>query len=630
MTSDKKKMKALKADNQLNKQHILIYVALILFYILVRLQDISVLLSFPGAIFPLNSIYIANNLLFLNDSLNAGLLDTVITPSNGSLIYPPGIYILTKFLGSVRNIYIFLFLGQVFVPLLIFNFLYRRHGRGIAMACSALSVCYLTNVNWWAPDFIIQPLMLTAILLMLVSIDDPVRKFKPYMLCVAGILSGTIMLLKHNIGLFFAILCITMIFFRSQKEVSGKNEGISKLLSLLIVGGYLAFGVIFYFKTLYFDEVIFYLLPYLIFWIAIGYCVARGDSFSLDIASLFKNVSIFVLSMLILPVSVFLWIGDAVGYGRYFHSLFGMGFDYLAIWDHGILGILKQYTSISSITNIKAIYRNILSIIYSILFTMPLLVNSVGAVMFVCAIRYRTKLSVELKKYAEIISMGIIGMFMFYPLEGYHILSTKLFLFIFILSYILKPYIDKWRLPVAIVLITLIVPHVLNSFIKLAKLPQIATSYGSETLQRVIALPIEKRLSEELDKQVATIQRSVGGHKYYVLDSTGTTLTSLLAIVNNKYPQYYLEMRKGILNKEVIAAIKGDLTHVPYVIVNKNDFERYENNTLDDPYLSDLLAFTRDNFQPIDVYEAPKEWYQSAGHQALSFKVFKSNYILVP
>jgi hypothetical protein len=243
--------------------------------------------------------------------------------------------------------------------------------------------------------------------------------------------------------------------------------------------------------------------------------------------------------------------------------------------------------------------------------------------MILAVIRYKTKSSIELKRYAEIISLGIIGIFMFFPLEGYHILSTKLFLFIFILSYILKPYVDKWRLPIAIVLIILLIPHVLNSFIKLAKLPQIATSYGSETLQRVIGLPIEKRLSEELDKQIATIQRSVGGQKYYVIDSSGMTLTSLLALVNNKYPQYYLEMRKGIFNNEVIAAIKGDLTQMPYVIVNKNDFERYENNTLDDPYLTDLLAFVTDYFEPVAIYEAPKEWYQSAGHQVLSFIVLK-------
>ena len=435
-----------------------------------------------------------------------------------------------------------------------------------------------------------------------------------------------IMILKHNTGLFFAILCITMIFFRSQKETYGKHAGMSKLLSMLIVAGYLAFGVIFYFRTLYIDEVIFYLLPYLVFWIVIGYWFVRGDAFSLDIASFFKNVSFFILSMLILPVSVFFWIGDAVGYGRYFHSLFGLGFDYLPIWDHGILGILKQYTSISSITNIKAIYFNI---IYPILLAMPFLVNSIGVVMMLYTIRNRTNLSVEFKKYAEIISIGIIGIFMFFPLEGYHILSTKLFLFIFILSYILKPYIDKWKLPITIVLIILLVPHAMNSFIKLTNLPQIATTYGSETLQRVIALPIEKRLSEELDKQVATIQRSVGGDKYYVIDSTGQTLTSLLALVNNKYPQYYLEMRKGIFNNEVIAAIKDDLTHVPHAIVNKNDLERYENNTLDDPYLIDLLAFVRDKFKPIDVYEAPQDWLPSVS-QVYGFIVFKRNHILVP
>lgn len=58
---------------------------------------------------------------------------------------------------------------------------------------------------------------------------------------------------------------------------------------------------------------------------------------------------------------------------------------------------------------------------------------------------------------------------------------------------------------------------------------------------------------------------------------------------------------------------------------DKNDFERYENNTLDDPFLSDLLVFVKDHFEPVDVYEAPKEWYQSAGHQVLSFIVFKKN-----
>src|SRR5207253_709771 len=105
-----------------SKIAILIYTLLAIFFCLSRLSDIYLLSGWPAAIFPLDSLYMAN-LLFPSQRVPLDLASTIITPSNSIFIATPALYILAKALGSLRNIYGFLVLAQMGVPFLVFRLL---------------------------------------------------------------------------------------------------------------------------------------------------------------------------------------------------------------------------------------------------------------------------------------------------------------------------------------------------------------------------------------------------------------------------------------------------------------------------------------------------------------------------
>ena len=318
-----------------------VYVFLTVFYCANYLPNIfAVLGGFPSINFPLDSLYIANNLLFPNSGLNPELAKTIISPSNASFIYPPGIYLLTKMLGNVGNIFIFLFMLQLTVPLLIFKLLRSVSSVSIAISCSLLATCFFVNPNCWSPDFIIQPIMLTVILLLMIGKGEE-NIIHPSTLAVIGSLSGLIIIIKHNIGVFFVIVCITLIFLKSLGFYDNKVNKRQMLFILLVC--YFSLGVIFLSRVIYFDEVVFFLFPYFLFWGIVTCLMVKNGSFNLNVPKFFKGTLIFTSTSLVLPVSIFFWFGSVIGYARYWHSLFGMGFEYLPMWDIGIIRNLGFY-----------------------------------------------------------------------------------------------------------------------------------------------------------------------------------------------------------------------------------------------------------------------------------------------
>ena len=201
-----------KCEWLFEKKTILIPILLLMYYFVSHIYDILIIRAFAPMAFPLRCIYMSNSVIFQNMSVNPELASTIIAPSNITLLLLPGIFILTWFLGSVSGIFTFLFVFQMGVPLLVFYLLRRVSSNVTAVLFGLFSTSYFTAYSWWAPDWIIQPIMLLSVLFLLLSWKN---KIAVPGLVLIGLLTGLILILKHNIGVFFAIMCGTWIFFRS-------------------------------------------------------------------------------------------------------------------------------------------------------------------------------------------------------------------------------------------------------------------------------------------------------------------------------------------------------------------------------------------------------------------------------
>lgn len=624
---------ALYLENKFNsielklKKHIFwVYLLLTAFYFVYYLPNIFIVYGgFPSINFPLDSLYIANNLLFPNSGLNPELAKTIISPSNASFIYPPGIYLLTKILGNVSNIFIFLFIIQLAVPLLIFKLLYSVSSVSIAFFCSLLATCFFVNPNCWSPDFIIQPIMLTVILLLMIGKGEE-KIIHPSTLAVIGFLSGLIMILKHNIGVFFVIVCITLIFLRSLRFYD--NEVNKRQILFIVLAGYIILGIIFLSKVMYFDEVVFFLFPYFLFWGIVTCLMMKNRALNINVPKAFKETLIFASTSLVLPISIFFWFGSVIGYARYWHSLFGMGFEYLPVWDIGIIRNLGFYwrdiVKAKNINLLAQLRMDAAILAQTGLHLFPFVVNCFIGVKLFYFLRGKAASSAGMKKCLEVTSMGIMGMFMFFPLEGYHILSTKLFIFCFIMFFLIsKQSSKKLTTLIKLILIILVAPIIVYSMIRPIKAFKQTTSHGSNKLQNVIGMPMRKELAEELDKQVAVIERSIKGNQYYVIDTTGATLTSLLAIVNNNYPQYYLEMRKEVLNQEVTDTIISTISRLPFVLIDYNGYNDYLHKQQNDPFMAQIMDYIFKNYNVVDRYNVPED-KSPAIHMMDSFLILQN------
>ena len=350
---------------------IFVYISLLFLFILRNSPALFLIKNINNIIFPLESVYITNLIFTAGWEISPGLVHTLITPSNAALIYPPGLYIIIKLLSltSVFKIVLFNFFVQLMVPILFYELLRTRTNTTIAFFMAVFSVLFMTDAGWWAPDFIIQALMLPIFFIFVYK--DGVFLKNHQLLFVLGILTGLIILLKHNIGIFFTIVCATILLFQCIRlnKSDGKNYWINILFTVFIFFGFFAFGLIFASRLPHTDEFLFYILPYFIFLAFLWqFLENREQSFSLRDALILMFP--FGLGASIIPISVFLWFGSKIGYADYASSLFGMGFQYIQIWDHGILGVISIY--FNPFGSVSSVFLSPISLA---MFIFPFIVN---------------------------------------------------------------------------------------------------------------------------------------------------------------------------------------------------------------------------------------------------------------
>lgn len=597
-----------------------IYLGLLIFYIILQLPNMLVLRSFSSAVFPLNYIYISNNILFFEGKLNANLATSVISPSNILLDYPPGIYLLSYILGNLKNIFLFSFIVQSVIPILSYRLFRSVSSPLVSLLISIFSSFYFIATNWWSPDFLIQPLIMIGLIILLTDTGkSEINGWHKFI--YLGLITGIVIILKHNEGIFWGVLVVSYLFFRSIMFSGDSQYTKKRPLLFALFAGYFAFGFLFLSKQIHADATVYYLLPYFTFLGLITYYILKNKYVGFESVIFLRNSFSFCVAALIIPLFTFVWVGSALGYARYFSS-FDMGLQYQSVWDRGISGVLELYGKFQESLTLENIFSNYQAIIIIGLFILPFIINCLVDIKLFYMLR--NKGAESLKKYLEITSLSIIGIFMFYPLEAYHILATKLFIFLFVLLYVFKNYPQRFSGSLKFLIIILVIPIILYSIYQPLNISRIETSHGSPQVEKAIGMPMEKRLAEELSQQAAVINRATQGNPYYVIDSSGESLTSLMAIENNLYPQFYTEMRKGIMNQEVTQAIISSLQQVTFVLVNSNDYQKYLAKQQDDPNMAQILKFINENYVIVDQYEAPKEKSSSIS-QIYSFLILKKS-----
>ena len=108
------------ANALLNRSPWIIYLLLTLWFTLVNFPDQVLVRNYGAIAFPLESLVISK-LLFAGHAIRPEIGATLIEASNAALIYPPGLYVLEMLLGSVRNMFLFLFAVQAAVPALLYR-----------------------------------------------------------------------------------------------------------------------------------------------------------------------------------------------------------------------------------------------------------------------------------------------------------------------------------------------------------------------------------------------------------------------------------------------------------------------------------------------------------------------------
>jgi hypothetical protein len=590
------------------------YLFLTLWYVLINFPDQILVRNFGAIAFPLESMVITK-LLFAGHAVRPELAATLAEPSNAALIYPPGLYVLVALLGTVQRMFLFLFVVQAVVPALLYRLFKTVSTPVLALLVAILGSYYFIKTSWWTPDFIIQPL--SILVLMLLGVGGIFKENSRRNLVMAGLVTGLILVLKHNIGIFFAITCGTWVFlsnFVLAGEPGSQNASprLSRWATWLGLAGFAAFGLIFARRTIHWDERIFYLLPYALFWLGFYWAAARACP-AFRIGQFLHDALFFGSTALLLPLFVFIKFGEVFGYGRYWFSLTGMGFKYLGLWDLGILSVIGKSVSFAGPATI---YQ---SLITALLYLTPLLAGLCVVITLLRTVRTASgRPTFDLLRYGAI---AIMATFMLFPLESLHILETKLFLFLLPVFLILGRQNLRIQTVAACVLAIAALPVMAYGLAKPVGVLRTPSTMGNKDMAKTIALPLAQSEAANLAGQLAVLRRTVAGKSYYVVDSSGGTLVGLAAMIESPAPQYYVEMRDGIMDQAVTDRVLAEIAQRPYVVVNSDDYGRHARGEITDLQLQQVMAYVDGHFTVTDEYHSPQQ--TGPDNHILSFKVFR-------
>lgn len=528
-------------------------------------------------------------------------LETVpVTPSVALWCYPPGIYTLLNvtynILGfRVTNANIVFLILQLLAVILAF-FTFRKILNKFAAFVLALFVLAYSAELVILPDFFLLPLLILVFTILFYFYHESSAKPTLLTLISLGILVGLVSYIKHNTGIMLFIALSSYMFFSSlQFEAKDKHESKAGLILVpIIVVIHLIFGLVFILQPRPVITSLYYLLPlglFLLFFIY--YRLFKNKNLYLKVREFLRNYAIFAASFLIIISSWLIWFGTTVGFSRYIHSLYGMYSGFTGIWDVGIVVLFTRHFHFCGFNTFTSISGTIYSLFFACLIFIPFIAALISATTI--SFHFAKNNSEKIKEYISMSILGVMGIFILYPLESGHNLVTRIFIFVFILFFIWS----KTRLFTqrnVLILFTLLsislVPHFYNHIN--ATVGVIKGEYTQISERINTKVPYE--LAMEINRATDLINTTTENNKYYIIDSY-SKLCIYYSLTDVYQKNYFIEMRPGILDKEVTAEIVRAVADYQYLVVGKEEYDMFINGVSYNKTLDELFHYIEGNYE---------------------------------
>lgn len=586
------------AEAWVSDRTFLLVSSLVVFYLACRLPELTRVDSYWRVIYPIVSTYLPRNLFGPG---GAGLAHEVISPANVVLMYPPLTYYLTSWVQRLSDLLALTFLLQVAVPVLAFLLFRTVTSTLLAWLIGLVSACYWTFVMPH-PDYTLQPLMLLATYL-LVKNDWGVTSSNPWRMLLPGLLTGLVILLKHNAGLAFACISASVLLFASVTETERTRALPSRRWPVIaILVPYAVVGILLPRRELHVSDFLYYLFPYFAYLGAVA-AWAWPRAVAVRWKAFLGPAAVFLGAAAVLPIAAFLHVGSAIGYRRYLHALFGLGFEYLPAWDVGVLTLMRSHVRLRLATLGDLLGFAGMATVLAF-YAVPFAAGAAGVIR-VLRLRNRPGGAPPPGLVLGYGALAVFSVLVLFPLEDYRNLHTRVFLSLFgFLACTAAVMARSARLRSAFAAFLLVaVMYGMWAARGAWAAWRDDAALATPELREVIDVPVNPALAEDLDGQAQAIKRLVGSNEFYLIHFGGMEMAPLLLLNPPDSRQYYIETRESFLSEETTQAIIRALRQREYVVVESAAYRRGGSVAADGPFSRRIVGFLRENFDEVGAYE---------------------------
>ena len=537
--------------------------------------------------------------------INQELKDVSVTPSVALWCTPPGLYAVINatynvFGFKVVNVNIVFLILQILAVVLAF-FAFKTIVNTFAGFVLALFVLvFVTNIVFLA-DFVILPLLILLFAILFYYYRRSNVKLPPLVLVFLGVLVGLITFMKHNTGIML-FLALSSYFFFTALQFDTKVESKSKIsyvLVLVFVIVHLIFGLLVLFQVGAITTTLYYLLPFVLFFLAfIYYIIIKNRNVSLNVKEFLRNYIIFAGSFAVIVAAWIIWFGMTVGFSRYIHSLYGMYSGFSGVWDLGIGVLFSNIFNYQGFGSLSAIGNTLYSLFAACLIFVPFIAALVSAVImsFNLVKDYLEKI----KRYLGIGILGTMGIFFLYPMESSFNVVSRIFPFMFILILFLsqtKLFSKRNVLVIFSLLLIFMIPLLVINI----NAGRIAAGQDYIQLSEKVNVKVRGELAREINRATDLINTTTGKNKYYVIDSY-SVLYIYYYLTDVKQKNYFILMQPGILDKKVAAEIVKTVADYQYLVVNKQQYDDFISGFSYNPDLDELFDYIRENYEIKNIF----------------------------
>ncbi|MCG3772053.1 MAG: hypothetical protein JW384_03254 [Nitrosomonadaceae bacterium] len=285
-----------------------------------------------------------------------------------------------------------------------------------------------------------------------------------------------------------------------------------------------------------------------------------------------------------------------------------MGFDYIAVWNYGVLGLIRGYVHLDGVGQLVASCPPILFLLG------PFALNGLAVVGMYMQGSLRKSFE-EMQGRLKIMSVGVMGVFLLFPLEDIKIAQTKFFIFMFVFVMMAsKVSVRSWRYLTALSLLV-VIPVAVWAYHKAVKMEaDLRGTVMSSDEAGVILLPLDREVDREIGSQVSVLRAAISGEGYFIFTSPKYNLAWLPALVGNAISQHYFRFDDKIMNEKISNAVIGELGHVNYVVVAADEYESCAIGDMSDSEFGKVMSYIVENYSAVGQYVRPVEESPATKH----------------